>query len=507
MKELAGALRRKECWLEPGGRRSYDGAFGEVEGAERMRRRRRRMTRRGRLTIGLPLLAFAGLAWLAGPGEGDLAAASDWLEPPEELRLARVEAPPPELPWAPEELLGRLPASREAFAAAQASADWIPRPASPGARLWESLPAPADRPDLVTPLRVEYTLDPALTERVFALLEESHVDLGHVLVMDPETDELLVYASTDVSRFPPTSTYPAASLIKVVTTATVLEGSPGAAGRPCRFDGSPYRLTPQRVNPPKRGTEVSLSKALATSNNQCFAQLAVHSIGPAAMLGAIRRFGLLDSPAPAHAAGRAEDPGQDPFALGQLGCGLAGCRITPLHAARLAGTLADGELDSPRWLSRVVDGSGRDLPLPTGDRSRRVLSDKLAGRLREMMVETTVRGTARRAFNPRGRPLIPGVRVAGKTGSLSGRDPDGRYEWFIGVAPAERPRIAVAVVVVQGAVWHRSASQVSAQVFRTLFCSERGCSPDAVTRWLPTRHPETPVRTAASQVQPGDGVN
>jgi hypothetical protein len=457
------------------------------------------MTRRGRLTLGLPLLAALGaLAFWSGPAREGLGALSRWLEPPEELRLARVEAPPPELPWAPEPVLERLPASREAFAAALASADWMPRPAAPGARLWEALPAPADRPDLVTPLRVEYTLDPELTDRVFRLLATSHVDLGHVLVMDPATDELLVYASTDVTRFPPTGTYPAASLIKVVTAAAALEHAPGAAKRPCRFDGSPYRLTPQRVHPPKRGTEVSLSKALATSNNQCFAQLAVNSIGPAGMLDVIRRFGLLEVPAPAHAAGEADDPGEDEFALGRLGCGLAGCRITPLHAARLAGTLADGRLDAPRWMSRVVDGSGRDLPLPAGAESRRVLSETLAASMREMMVETTVRGTARRAFHPRGRPLIPGVRVAGKTGSLSGRAPAGRYEWFIGVAPAERPRIAVAVVVVQGSVWHRSASQVSAQVFRELFCSESGCSADAVSRWLPSREREVPVRTAGA---------
>jgi hypothetical protein len=464
------------------------------------------MSRRGRLTIGLALVALAGLGWLAGGGQGDFAGAARWLDPPQELRLARVEAPPPELSWAPEAVLERLPASRAAFNAALATASWLPRPASPGARLWESIPAPADRPDLVTPLRVEYTLDPVLTERIFGLLAESQVDLGHVLVMDPETDELLVYASTDVSRFPPTGTYPAASLIKVVTTAAALEESPAAAGRPCRFQGSPYVLTPQRVNPPKGGTEISLSKALATSNNQCFAQLAVHRIGPAGMLDVIRRFGLLERPAPAHAAGQADDPGADAFALGRLGCGLSGCRITPLHAARLAGTLADGRLDGPRWMSRVVDGSGRDLALPTGDGSRRVLGESLARKLREMMVETTVRGTARRAFNPRGRPLVPGVRIAGKTGSLSGRNPDGRYEWFIGVAPAEQPRIAVAVVVVQGPLWHRSASQVSAQVFRTLFCSERGCSPDAVTRWLPSREPEPALHTAGEGMG-GDGVN
>jgi peptidoglycan glycosyltransferase len=457
------------------------------------------MTLRGRLTIGLPLAAVVLLAWLGGPGRDTLEGAARWLEPPEGLRLRRVDAPPPRLPWLPPSVLGRLPVSRASFEAALASAAWLPKSPVAGQRLWESLPAPADRPDLIAPLRVEYTFDTALSERIFDLLDSSHVDLGHVLVMDPSTDQVLVYASTDVSRFPPTGTYPAASLIKVVTAAAALEGDAALARRPCRFDGSPYRLTRRRLDPPRRGTEVSFRKALATSNNQCFAQLAVHEVGAAGLLDVIRRFGLLESPGLAHAPGVAMDPGADPYALGQLGCGLAGCRITPLHAVRLAGAVADGMLDQPRWVARVVDGAGRELPLPEPPPARRVLSDSLAARMRDMMVETTERGTARRAFRPGGRSLIPGVRVAGKTGSLSGHDPDGRYEWFIGVAPAEHPRIAAAVLVVQGSVWHRSASQVAAQVFRTLFCTESGCSPDAVTRWLPSApEPDPPVHTAAA---------
>ena len=108
------------------------------------------------------------------------------------------------------------------------------------------------------------------------------------------------------------------------------------------------------------------------------------------MLAVIRRFGLLEVPAPAHAAGKADDPGEDRFDLGRLGCGLAGCRITPLHAARLAGALADGHLDAPRWIERVVDGSGRELPLPGGRRvAPRDAPTGSPRSMREMMIETT----------------------------------------------------------------------------------------------------------------------
>jgi len=309
---------------------------------------------------------------------------------------------------------------------------------------------------------------------------------------------VLAYASTDTQQFPATRTYPAASLVKVITAAAALGADPDAARLPCRFTGSPYRLTPSRIDPPRGGSVVSFQQALATSNNQCLAQLAVHSVGVDALLRTISRFGWTHEPAPGHSAGVVDDPG-DRFGIGKLGCGLAGCRITPLHAAQLAGALAFGEVVEPRWIDRVVDASGRELALPAAAPPRQVLSRELAGELRHMLIDTTTRGTARRAFRTRGgRPLLGPVQVAGKTGSLSGTNPKGRYEWFIGVAPAEAPRIAVAVVVVQRARWWRNASQVASEVLRGVFCDSGVCRADAVERLISA----PPVVTHAVSARP-----
>ena len=319
-----------------------------------------------------------------------------------------------------------------------------------------------------------------------------------------QLDDTRIYASTNPEDFPPTQTYPAASLIKVITTAAALDAHPEKAELPCRFAGSPYRLTPARIDPPKpsRGRTISLRRALATSNNQCFAQLAVHAVGGGPLLEAIARFGWLSQPAPAHAAGTA-DAGQDRYDLGKLGCGLGRSRITPLHAAQLAGILAHGELVAPRWVDRVVDAEGQELPLPAVSGPRRVLSPGLAAELRAMLVDTTTRGTARSAFRKRnGRPLLGPVRVAGKTGSLSGKDPTGRYEWFIGVAPAEEPRIVVATLLVQSDLWWRNASQIAAEVLRRTFCTGRTCLPENAERWV-----RTPATTAALKAPRADAVN
>jgi cell division protein FtsI/penicillin-binding protein 2 len=359
------------------------------------------------------------------------------------------------------------------------------------------------------PLRVEYSLDAALTREVFAALEDARVNLGHVILFDAATGRVLAYASTDTGRFGPTRTYPAASLVKVVTAAAALDADPDLAKVPCRFTGSPYRLTPSRIDPPRRGREVTFARALATSNNQCFAQLAVHSVGPDALRDALGRFGWLSQPAPAHAAGIAA-PVDDRYEVGKLGCGLDGCRITPLHAAQLAAVLAQGELVAPHWIDRIVDASGRELALPPMTAPRRVLSPERAAELREMLVETTTRGTARRAFRQRnGRPLLGPIQVAGKTGSLSGKDPDGRYEWFAGVVPADEPRIAIAVLVVQSKLWWRNASQVASEVLKRVFCVRGRCEVEHAARYVPalaTKAPATPpaVLGAAAPADPSE---
>jgi cell division protein FtsI/penicillin-binding protein 2 len=341
------------------------------------------------------------------------------------------------------------------------------------------------------PLTVEYSLDPALTDAVWQILGRGRVALGHVIVMEPGSGRLLAYLSTDPERFPPTRSYPAASLIKVITAAALLDSHPPASQRSCRFAGNPYRLNRRRLDPPRRGNEASLRRALATSNNQCFAQWAVHEIGSQPLLSAIDRFGWLSPAGPGHPAGRAEDPTGDALELGRLGSGLAGMRITPLHAASLAGTLAHGLRVQPSWIERISDGRGRALPLPPAGLGERVLTPDLAGKLREMLVDTTVRGTAHRAFRTRrGRPLLQGIAVAGKTGSLNGRDPDGRYEWFIGLAPAQEPKVAVAVVSVQGPLYWMSASQLGAEVLKAVFCPDGVCRLESAERFA-QRSPST----------------
>ncbi len=429
------------------------------------------MTWRGRLTVAA-LLFFTGLPWLwrAHGAGGPIVPAQPGVSP-------RVSAAPA---LVPAELLARLPpgargASVEGFVGGEGE---------PARELVTLAPEPGAEPIRYD---VEYTVDPELSGRVEAILRRGRVALGHVLIMDLESGGLLAYESTDPAVFPATRSYPMASLMKVVTASALLRERPTAAERACLFVGNPYRLTRARLDPPRAGRQASLERALATSNNQCFAQFAVHDLGSEAVSREMERMQLLGQPAPAHEAAQL-DPVENRLDLGRLGSGLGGSRIAPLGALRLAAWVAEGAPVEPRWVGRVFDPTGHPLRIPTASKSAPVLAPGLARRLRSMLVETTRSGTARRAFRDRrGRPLLGPVRVAGKTGSLSGHDPDGRYEWFIGVAPADAPRIAIATLIVNGDLWWRNASQISAEVLQAIFCEKGTCSAEAVEVWLAAR--------------------
>ena len=153
--------------------------------------------------------------------------------------------------------------------------------------------------------------------------------------------------------------------MKVVTSAALLRRTPDATQRTCRFIGSPYYLAKNLLDPPSRGRTVTFVDALAMSNNQCFAQTR----------GARTRQRRRDRPdaelRPARVAGarvtsRARStPVHDRLELGKLGSGLAGSRISPLAAARMAAALVDGQLVTPRWIARVRDANGDELRFPS----------------------------------------------------------------------------------------------------------------------------------------------
>ncbi len=91
----------------------------------------------------------------------------------------------------------------------------------------------------------------------------------------------------------------------------------------------------------------------------------------------------------------------------------------------------------------------------------------IAGGVGEMMTRTVTKGTAKKAFwDQKGRPFLPGISVAGKTGTLSRYNPHRTYNWWVGYAPVDDPKIAVAALVVNEPKWRIKASYVAREALR-----------------------------------------
>ena len=422
-----------------------------------------------------------------GVGLGMRAVWQDWQRDGREAAPDVSSAPP--TTRLSREWIEDPPRSRERFSVARQRASAIDPSAVPRLVEWlaptgptsflrhgDAPPVGSSESALSGALRVEYSFDEALTEEVFEIFRRGRVERGQAIVLDPRSGRLLAYVSTDPEALPPERTYPAASIVKLLTAATLLQEAPSMAAMSCVYRGNKYRLSRRKLAPPPSGHRTTLSRALASSNNQCFAQWAVHDLGEEKLRATFERFGWLTAPAPGHEAGRIDEI-TTPLDLGRLGSGLDGIRVNPLHIASLASILTGGRWIESWWIDRVVDGAGRSVPIPARAESRAVLSQEVADELRTMMVGTTTHGTAMGAFRGRrGKRLLGEIDVAGKTGNITGSDPYGRYEWFLGLAPASDPTIAVVVLQLQSNLWWSRSSELAANVLRSVFCNREGCN-------------------------------
>jgi peptidoglycan glycosyltransferase len=336
--------------------------------------------------------------------------------------------------------------------------------------------------------RAVLTLDPGLQARLERSLETYRVPWGATVLLEPGTGRVLAMA--EHSRAEPgrnglalAALAPAASIFKIVTAAALLEQGVGADGAVC-YHGGKRRLEPRllRDDPRRDRRCASLSSAFGHSTNVVFAKLADRDLDPDTLRATAERF-LFNAPiafARPVEVSTAEIP-TDPFRAANTAAGFGSVKLTPLHAALLAAIVANGGVFVPPVLVEDVRGAA----LPAAPAGWRVVDEEVAARLGEMMQETVSAGTARRAFRRVAAPLR-GVRVAGKTGSLADASPYRDYSWFVGYAPADKPEVAVATVVVNDRLWHARAPTVAKEALEAYFATRAGVGRGAVrtaARW------------------------
>src|SRR5581483_4038226 len=236
--------------------------------------------------------------------------------------------------------------------------------------------------------------------------------------------------------------YPPGSTFKMFTAASALDN--GTVTMDSHFDDPGYLVIGNYVlhdNESEATGYQDLTNAFALSSNVDFAQIAL-KMGVGDFYRYLDRWGIgasLDFQLPAQRSSVPPKAGIVPGELAQMGFGQGALLATPLQMALIGATIADGGVEPRPFVVRQVVRDGTAASVSPESALANPVSADVAANVTKMMIAVVERGT--------GTPArLPHVTVAGKTGTAT--NPLGRsHAWFVCFAPADHPRVAVAIVV------------------------------------------------------------
>ncbi len=342
---------------------------------------------------------------------------------------------------------------------------------------------PVDGADVV--LTIDQVIQHIAERELDRAIAETQAAWGTILVMDPRTGEMLAIATAP--RFDPNAYGRAkprqwnnaalstiiepGSTFKVVLAAAALQS--GAVRPGDVFFNTGALKVPggyvirEALN--HRYPRQTLGEIIRHSSNIGAAMVA-NRLGKDRFYDAIRRFGF-GAPTgidlPGEAAGLVLPPAQwSGSGVYTTGFGQ-GISATPLQILMAGAVIAnDGVLVRPRVLRLARDAEGRALAVSATEPLRQVIAPEVARAVLAMMEDAVERGTGRQA-------RIDGYRVAGKTGTAQKPSPRGGYlsdsyiVSFMGIVPAERPALAI-LVILDGPRGVHYGGTTAAPIFRAV---------------------------------------
>ena len=306
---------------------------------------------------------------------------------------------------------------------------------------------------------------------------------GAVVAVDPSTGAILAMVSTpdfdpndlvggnaalagDTLTSDPTepllnraidALYPPGSTFKVITSSSAFESGVASTGtafpNPVELELPGSTATIRNFNGQAcgPGAEVPLSTAFINSCNTIFGMLGME-VGAEQLVATAESYGFnsvipIELPSTASSIPPASSFEFDEPGLAQSAIGQRDVRATPLQMALAAAAVANnGEIMVPYLIDEVFNAEGVVEESAEPVVWLRATTPSAANALADLMEGVVTSGTGRRAS-------VPGVRVAGKTGTAEVPDAP-PHAWFIGFGPVaagpDDPQIALAVVVESG---------------------------------------------------------
>ncbi|HEX5089743.1 MAG TPA: penicillin-binding protein 2 [Nocardioides sp.] len=245
-------------------------------------------------------------------------------------------------------------------------------------------------------------------------------------------------------------TLPPGSTFKLVTASAAIES--GKYDADSEVPGGPTYQLPQTTGSSGEidnegrdcgSDKIPFSQAMENSCNTTFAQLGVE-LGADALQKQAEAYGFnehyLDDTGP-QAISNFPDDANEPQA-GQSAIGQYEVRATPLQMAMVAAGIANqGVVMKPYIVDSIQSPELETLRQTEPEELHQATSSATADQVTQLMVDTVNSGTAAPG-------AIPGVQVAGKTGTAQSGIPSvPPYAWYVSFAPAQDPEVAVAVVI------------------------------------------------------------
>lgn len=325
--------------------------------------------------------------------------------------------------------------------------------------------------------RAELTLEPGLQRAAERLLARAAPEAGAIIAIEARTGRVLAWAEHGAAH--PGDILlerlaPSASVFKIVTTTALLEHTRVSPSDKVCYQGGLHAIERRHLRAPRGGPDIRCTHfglALGHSINAIYAQLSTRYLMRDDLVTTADRFGFnrdvpFDAPVP---VGTLKVPYND-LAFARASAGFIDSTLSPLGATWLAYTVAsDGRAVRPH----IVERAGSWQAPAHREIVGRVFQPRTARILRHMMEVTVNSGTSLHAFTDDShKSYLPGVQVAGKTGTLQPTHHDPTTSWFIGFAPSRRPRIVVGVLLQNGHVWRRKANEVARDVLRVWFARD-----------------------------------
>jgi len=295
-------------------------------------------------------------------------------------------------------------------------------------------------------------IDPA-TGAILALVSKPTYDPNTLAVHDPDavqaTYEALLGDPADplIDRAIAGDLNPPGSTFKLVVASAALESgqftADSAFPNPTSLDlpGTSTPITNSADSNCGGGGEATIATAIRLSCNIPFAQLA-GALGDDAIRAQAEKFGFGSSfDIPMSSTPSVYPQTQDEAETWLSGFGQASVRASPLQMAMVSAAIANGgSLMTPSLIESIVAPDLSVLQSFQQQEYSRPLSAQNAAVMTQMMVDAVSNGVANNA-------RISGVAVAGKTGTAENGAGEPYTVWFTGFAPADNPRVAVAVVL------------------------------------------------------------